>query len=213
MSVIQGGISPANLLEIDAFNNAKIRGACPPHFPNSVGGGFSVAGSASAVVAAALAANTMLMSMRFNPASSRNAYITRARICITPATLGAAAGVAGTLGLQKFSAQTPTGGTARTPLRKMPNIGSATDMTDVRDSNAALTGSAPTFSEYAAMTLVPLFVASAGGFEWIIDMDDLGGIPIRLTAGDGLALRTVVAMAATQTWLYSYTFHWYEQAA
>lgn len=212
MAVIEGG-SSAQLLEVDNNKNAYIRGANPPHFPNSVGGGFSVAGYSTAVVAAGLAANTMLMSMRFNPASSRNAYLTRARISITPATLGAAAGVAGQLVLQRFTAQTPTGGAARTPARKLPNVGSATDMTDIRDSNAALTGTAPTFGDVIAASVLPLFVASAGGFGWIVDMDDLGGVPVRLTAGDGIALRTgSIALAATQTWMYAYTFHWYESA-
>jgi hypothetical protein len=212
MAVIEGG-STAQLLEVDANKNAYVRGANPPDFPSSVGGGFSVAGYSVAVVAAALAANTMLASMRFALASSRAAYITNLLLTITPATLGAAAGVAGQLVLQRFTAQTPTGGTARTPARKLADTGGGTDMFDVRDSNAALTGTAPTFGDVIAATNVPLFVANAGGFVWDLDLAALGGVPIRLAAGDGLALRTgSINQAATQTWMYAYTYQYYETA-
>lgn len=180
-------------------------GALPAH--PAAGGFYTVTGGAAAIVAAALAANTMLMSARFSAGSTRNAYVTNFLLTLTPATLGASAGVAGTLGLQRFTAQTPTGGTARTPNEQNESLTTATDMTDVRDSNAALTGSAPTFGNYVGSTLVPLFVASAGGFTWNYEPR----FPVKLAAGDGLALRTIVAMAATQTWLYNYTMEWYEK--
>jgi len=71
-------------------------------------------------------------------------------------------------------------------------------MTDIRDSNAALTGTAP------------LFVASGALWsEWIYDP----AYPLILEAGDGLALRTQVVMPATQTWSYSYTASWNEGPA
>jgi hypothetical protein len=150
----------------------------------------------------------MLMSARFNPSSTRKAYVSRYRLIVAASTLGAAAGVPGTIGLQRFTAQTPTGGTARTVNRQYEALGSATDMTDVRDSNAALTGTAPTFGTVIGTTVIPLFISSgAMWFEWIFEPST----PIVLNAGDGIALRTIVAMAATQTWLYSYTMHWCER--
>jgi len=210
MAVLESPSVAGQYAEVDAKNNLFVRAGGVRDFA-AVGGGFSVAGSVSAVIAAALAANTMLASLRFNPASSRAAYITRIRVLIAPATFGAAGGVAGTLGWQLFTAQTPTGGTARTPTRKNSTTGSGTDMFDVRDSNAALTGTAPTFGTIVAVSLVPVSVASASPIEWIVDMDDFNGEPLRLGPGDGLALRTQVAMAATQTWLYSYTAHYFEK--
>lgn len=206
---IIGTSGSGNLADVDSNGNLSTRGAKPPLFGAS-GGGYHVAGSTSAVVAAALAANTMLMSFRLSPSSTLNAYITRMRVVFVPATLGASGGVAGTLGVQRFTAQTPTGGTARTVARKNLADGSASQVTDIRDSNAALTGTAPTFGDVFSQCLVPLFVGSGGAFEWIIDMDDLAGLPLCLTAGNGIALRTQVAMAATQTWMYSYGIHWYE---
>lgn len=187
------------------FTTTPQLGSLPAH--PSAGGYYTVTGGTSAVVAAALAANTMLMSMRFSAGSTRNAYVTKCLLTLTPATLGASAGVAGTLGLIRFTAQTPTGGTARTPNEQNEPLTTATDMTDVRDSNAALTGTAPTFGNVVASTLVPLFVASAGSHIWLYEPV----YPVRLQAGDGLALRTIVAMAATQTWLYNYTIEWFEK--
>lgn len=190
---------------IDTNGVLSVYDRLPAH--PAAGGWYTVAGQTSAVVAAALAASTMLMSARLATGSARKAYITKYRLVITPATLGAAAGVAGTIGLIRFTAQTPTGGTARTPNEMNEVLATATDITDIRDSNAALTGTAPTFGTVVGVSLVPLFVASAGGFEWIFEPQ----YPLVLAAGDGLALRTIVAMAATQTWMYSYTMHWYEQ--
>jgi hypothetical protein len=178
---------------------------------DTAGGAFSVAGQTSSVVAASLGANVTLMAARFALASTRKAYITRLRLLFTPATLGTSALVAGTLGLQKFTTATPTGGTARTSARKNANTGSATDMTDIRDSNAALTVTSVVFSDIISSSLIPLFVASGGAVEWIVDMDDIYSEPFQLNAGDGVCLRTQVACPATQTWMYSYTIHWFEK--
>lgn len=192
--------------EVDTNRNLLIAPGLPAH--PAAGGFYSVSGSTSAVVAAALGQDTMLMSMRLAAVSTRKAYIYRARIHIAAATLGASAGVAGTLGLRRFTAQTPTGGTARTVNEMNEPLTGATDVTDVRDSNAALTGTAPTWGNVVSQSIVPLFI-SAGTMwmEWIVEPP----YPIVLTPGDGLAIRTIVAMAATQTWIYSYTFYWTEQ--
>lgn len=178
----------------------------------AAGGFYTVSGQQTAVVAAALAANTMLMSMRMQVSSGRAAYITRLRCCISIATQGVAGGIAGALGLQRFTAQTPTGGVARTPCRMDEAVGTISDITDIRDSNAALTGTGPTFGTIPAVTLVPLVIVLTSGmvqcgYEWIVEPPR----PIKLLAGDGLALRTQTAMPGTQTWVYSYTVHWYEK--
>lgn len=177
-----------------------------PAWP-AAGGYYTVAGQASAVVAASLAANTMLMSARFATGSTRKAYVTKFRVVVAAATLGATGGISGTIGIVRFTAQTPTGGTARTANRHGEALGTATDMTDIRDSNAALTGSAPTFGNVVASSLVPNTVVNNNPFEWIYEPN----VPDILAAGDGLALRTLVAMPATQTWVYSYTMHWLEK--
>lgn len=180
-------------------------GSLPAH--PTAGGFYTVTGGTSATVAVSLAANTMLMSARFATGSTRNAYVTNFILTITPTTLGTSALVAGTLGLIRFTAQTPTGGTARTPNEQNESLTTATDMTDVRDSNAALTGTAPTFGNVIGSTLVPLFVASGGSHIWQLRPE----YPFKLTAGDGVALRTIVAMPATQTWMFNYTMEWFEK--
>ncbi len=207
MSVkIIDSVGGVNEVKVDANKNLAVAEGLPEI--GAAGGFYTVAGQTVAVVAAALAANTMLMSMRFNPASARKAFVTKLRLLVGVATVGASAGIAGTLGLQRFIAQTPTGGAARTPNRLAETLGTTSDMFDIRDSNAALTGTAPTFGSIVAVTLIPLFITTgAMWMEWIFEPAH----PIILNPGDGLALRTQFAMAATQTWMYSYTFHWFEK--
>lgn len=193
-----------------------------PGYP-AAGGFYSVTGQAATTgtpatplaVAAALAADTMLMAARFSPSSTRKAYITKLRVALMPIAANAAAVVPGTLGFRRFTAQTPTGGNARTATRHGPTKGTATDMTDIRDSNAALTGSAPTWPAdgILASTLVPVLggAIAAGmyqsGWEWIAEFPN----PIELSAGDGVALRTLTTMPATCTWTYSYNLYWFER--
>ena len=174
----------------------------------TAGGEYVAAGFCTSIVAAALAANTSLMTMRFAVASSRKAYIKRIRISTSPATLGAAGGVAGVLGLQRFTTATPTGGTARTAAKKNSTHPSTSDMTDIRDSNAALTVTSVVFGDVVGTSIMPLAVANSIPFEWVWEPDDP---PLVLNAGDGIALRTQVAMAATQTWVYTWTCHWSEK--
>ena len=171
------------------------------------GGSYSVAGQTSAVVAAGLAANTTLMSMRLATTSLKKAYITRMRLAIAGSTFGASGGVPGILSLQRFTNATPTGGTARVLNSQIEGLNYGSDMTDIRDNNAALTVTSVNFGSVIASTVVPIFVAGAMWSEWVVEPF----VPIVLNSGDGLCLRTQTAMAATQTWVYSYTFHWYEK--
>jgi hypothetical protein len=174
----------------------------------TAGGEYSAAGFCTSIVAAALAANTSLVTMRFAVASSRKAYLRRFTVTTSPATLGAAGGVAGVLGLQRFTTATPTGGTARTAAKKNSTHPSTSDMTDIRDSNAALTVTSVVFGDLLATSIMPLAVANSVPhiFDYVPDNQ-----PIMLNAGDGLAMRTQVAMAATQTWVYAWTAQWYEK--
>ncbi len=199
-----------NIVNVDENNSLIISSSIPvwPPSGGTSGGFYTVAGQTSAVVAASLAANTTLMSMRLSTSSQRNAYITRLRVVIIPSTVGANATIPGTLGLIRFRRATPSGGTARTPNRMSSISGSTSDITDIRDSNAALTVTNVNFGTVVSNTIVPLFIG--GGpmwYEWIVEPI----APIILLPGDGLALRTIVACPATQTWNYSYTFNWYEK--
>lgn len=174
----------------------------------SVGGAFSVAGSTSAVVAASLAADSTLMSMRMSASSTRKAYVTAVRVQTSVSTSGASTLVPGVLGLQRFSAATPSTGTARTPNR-MSNIhGSGSDMTDVRDNNAALTVTSVSFGTLVSNACLPIVMSSGNTFfDWVYTP----AYPLVLNAGDGLAFKTQTVMPATQTWGFSYTIEWFEE--
>jgi hypothetical protein len=195
-----------NLLEADGNKNLFKRRGIVHH--GSGGGGFLITGGVSTVVAAALAANTMLQALRHGTSATSSIWITRLRVVFGVATVGASGGVPGLIGWQRFTAQTPTGGTARAAVRKDLATGGASQLLDARDSNAALTGTAPTFGDVVGTAMVPLFT-QGGAYEWVMDLDE--DEFIKLVAGDGLALRTQSAMAATQTWTYAYTIHYLEK--
>lgn len=184
-----------------------------PGYPTA-GGFYSVAGNTTAVVAAALAADVMLASARMSVSSTRKAYITRLRLHLWSVTGNAAAVDQGILGVRRFTAQTPTGGNARTVNRFSESKGTTSDVTDVRDSNAALTGTAPTFGNVITQVPIPVQTgAIAAGYtnvfapEYVFDFP----APVELAAGDGIALRTMKACPATCTWGYSYVIYWYER--
>lgn len=174
----------------------------------AAGGAFVVTGGPSAICAAALAANTMLMSFRHGTSATTDVWITRLRFSFNVATVGLTAGVPGQIAWQRFTAQTPTGGTARTPARKDLSTGSGTQVLDVRESNAALTGTAPTFGNLVVINPIPNFT-TGNSIEFVTDLDE--DEYVRLTAGDGICLRTQVAAPGTQTWTYTYTIHYLEK--
>jgi len=178
-----------------------------PQHP-AAGGYYSVAGGLTAVIAASLAANTTLMSMRFDPTSVRKAYIERARVLISIVTVGTSALVPGILGLQRFTTATPTLGTARTVNKMNEPLASASNVTDIRDNNAALTVTSVAFGSLVAESRVPIVISGATSYlEWIFEPP----YPVVLQPGDGLCLRTQSAMPATQTWLFDYNIYWNEK--
>lgn len=178
-----------------------------PAHPNA-GGYYSVSGGLTAVIAASLAANTTLMSMRLNPVSVRKAYIDKVRVVIAISTVGTSALVPGLLGLQRFTTATPTGGTARTPHEFNEPLATTSDITDVRDLNSALTVTSVVFGGLAAQTYVPIVISgSTSYFEWIFEPP----YPEVLQPGDGLCLRTQSVMPATQTWMFNYNAYWHEE--
>lgn len=178
-----------------------------PGYP-AAGGFYTVAGKSGTVaIAAALAIDTSLMSMRMAVGSARRAYITKFRVSMSTVTAGAAGGVPSVLGIQRFTNATPTGGTARTANRLGPTKGSATDVTDIRDNNAALTVTSVTFGDEVAWHQTPTNGAGVTLLEWAHEPV----APIELSAGDGLVLRTRQAGPATATWYFTYAVHWFER--
>ena len=193
-------------VEVDAKRNLAVRRGAADY--GATGGAFVVTGGPTAIVAAALAANTPLATLRHGAAAGTNIWITRLHLTICSATIGASAGVPGQIGWQRFTAATPSGGTARTPARKDLSTGSGTAVADVRDNNAALTVTSVVFGDLLVAECIPNFTVGASA-EFVTDLDEDEWI--RLTAGDGIALRTQVAGPATMTWTYTYAIHYLEK--
>jgi hypothetical protein len=192
--------------EVDEARNVQIFQTIPGY--PTLGGFYSVAGKSGAVaIAAALATDVSLMSARLSASSIRKAYLTRMRVLMNTPVIGASGGVPSVLGLQRFTAATPTGGTARTPDRVGPTKGSATDMTDVRDNNAALTVTSVVFGTEIAWSSTPTSGVTNAPIEWLMDFP----APVELSAGDGVVLRTRQVGPATATWFFSYTLYWFER--
>lgn len=191
-----------------------------PGYP-AAGGHYSSTGwsaaagtpATGAVCAAALATDVCLMTARFAAASTRKAYLTRLRVALFPVTANAAAVIPGILGLQRFATATPTGGNARVAARYGPTKGSASDMTDIRDLNAALTVTSVVFGDMICSSPVPVIggAIAAGtyqaGWEWVVEFTS----PVELSAGDGVTLRTRTAFPATCTWTFSWNMYWFER--
>lgn len=193
------------ILDVDEARNLQIFETIAGY--PAAGGFYSVTGHAVAVVAASLAADTSLATARFSASSTRKAYLTRAKFNAILATAGAAGGIASTMGLQRFTAATPTGGTARTPQRHGPSKGSASDMTDVRDNNSALSVTSVVFGDVIDSFLLPNGSTNVAPLCHIFEPRS----PVELTAGDGLAFRTRNAGPATATWVFQYTLEWFER--
>ena len=147
------------------------------------------------------------MSMRLVGTSTRRAYIYRMRVLMATLTAGVAGGVPSILGLQKFTTATPTGGTARTASRFGDTKGSATDVTDIRDNNAALTVTSVVFTDELAWSATPTNGVGVSIVDWVIEPL----APIELAAGQGLCLRTRQVGPATATWFFSYNVYWFER--
>lgn len=173
------------------------------------GGFYSVAGrTGTAAIAATLAADTNLAAMRFAAASSRTAYVHLLQIFISIITVGTSGLVPGTLGLQRFTAGNPSGGTARTPNEQDESGSDTSDMTVIQDLASALTMTSVVFGTEIAWVPVPIVITGAqSSFLWEIRPAQ----PIKLAPGDGLTMRTRIVMPGTQTWMFHWNAWWQER--
>lgn len=210
MIQIQGLGSNYYTAEIGSGDNFFVAYGVPaiPASGGTSGGFYSAAGFTSTPVAASLASGTTLMSFRMSTSSSRKAYINRIRINFGITNLVATPSVSGALAIQRFSGATPTGGTARTPNRMNAISGNTSDVTDIRDSDTALTTTSVAFGTIAGSSLVPQAIGTGNTqMDWIFEP----AVPLILNPGDGVCFRTQTAMPAVQTWAYSYSIYWFEE--
>jgi hypothetical protein len=210
MAVINDPNTATSIAKVDANGNQYTAGLPAGIEAHPAAGGFyTVAGGTTAIIAASLAANTTLMSARFSAASTRKAYVFKIRLNGVVYTAGAAGGIGTLLGVQRFTTATPTLGTARTPNEMNEPLTTATDMTDVRDLNSALTVTSVVFGNIVAAVQMPNSSTNVAPLEYVLEPY----YPIVLAAGDGLCLRTMNAGPLTATWGFSYTLYWTEKPA
>lgn len=177
------------------------------------GGQFVVAGFTTAAIAAALAAGSVLASLRLNPTSTRAAVINSIRMMILGVTVGTSGLVPGIMAWQKFNTATPTGGTARTPgtfaaANNAAGTQMTSDMFDIRDGAAALTTTGAVFADIYDPVPVPIMVSNGAlWMDWVLHPFH----PIILAPGEGICFRCQAVMPATQTWGFSYRVAWDEE--
>lgn len=165
---------------------------------------YVVCGATGAVCAAALAAGTTLIAMRNG--AGKSLYITKIKVRFTVGTVGVSAGVAGSVKWERFTTATPTGGTARTVAKKNATF-NASNVADVRDGNAALTVTSVVWTDVLDMSNVPLMITGVPSPEWVSEWEDS---PAVIAPSEGISLRVLTQLAATQTWQFSYSIEWFE---
>jgi len=209
MAVIESPTVASRFVEVDANGNLQVNAGLPAH---PTAGGFYIAtGGPAGIVAAGLANNVDLVAMRFAPGSVRKAYIDKFELIIAMATVGVSGGVGGILGLRRFTTATPSGGTARVAAEMNEPLTTATDMTSIQDLASALTVTSVVFPSTGEIAQFRQNVSTIGKESvYTFEPSSAGGYPLVLQPGDGLALSTRVALAATQTFVYSWRCIWRE---
>lgn len=201
MSIQILGVDGASVAKVDPNYNLAVSLANPP----SVLGSYRTAGGPAGVIAAGLAANTNLMHL-YN-AGTNLVRLRSFTLSFSAATLGAAAGVAGSIGLLRTSVAAMTGGTARTPVAA-DTTQAATAVT-VMDLASALTTTGVTIGGF--FWSVRQALAVVDGNQFVAKYQPFAPDIIRPT--QGIALATRVALAATETEVLEYQIEWDEVAA
>lgn len=189
--------------EVDSNTNVVVT----ENLPSILGGGFyTLSAAPAAIVAASLGANVTLAYINYQGRANKSMYINKIQVTVTVATVGASALVPGALSWQRFSylglypTAIPIPGQQNETSIKSPVLSQA--------SNAAITMTNASFGNYVTWTRVPVALDPIGtSFQWTFKPP----YPIVLNPYEGLALRTTVAMPATQTWVYSYTIDYEEK--
>lgn len=184
------------------------------------GVGFAISAT-TGTMAAALAANSSVFTMRLDPGTSKRAFIERIRLewttivaFTTPITagrrLGLFRGVGGTpVGGTQLSVPVNKHGTSDTSELSIANGG------DIRiATTAALTVSGITFEANAFRELSLTHVGAAGAYrEAIWEFNPPDTHPIQLDPGQVLAVRNIPAMDAAGTWQLMVAVDWNEAPA
>jgi hypothetical protein len=194
--------------EVDSDWRSRRVSIYPRHL-NS--GGIYTVRMTTGVLAAALAANAMVAGIREGAAPSRNIYIMRIQASFSWVIAATGSQQFGFY-LERFSAANPTGGSAYVPMR-LDTTYPATEAQDIRASlTAALSVSSLVFDGNAVPIMGWTSVAIGTG---VLDMpvlwDASEGGPIRLRAGEGIALRNLILWPAAGTGVLTMRWTWEER--
>lgn len=205
--IIEGGPS-GNDAEVDAYKAAQ-RVSIVPRAAS-----YAATGP-TGTIAAALAANSSVFTMRSDPAAgaSYKIYIARIRVefttivaFTTPIT------AARRLALFRGSGATPSGGTALTVVKKDTADG-ASKVIDARiATTGALTVTGVTFETAPIREMMLVHVGAAGAYTdrvWEFNSTDAGG-ELVLNQGELLAVRNPAAMDAAGTFQLEVLVDWFE---
>lgn len=213
MAVIQGG-STQVVAEVDPYSKA-LR-VCPvPRAPGHILSGVT------GIMAAALAANSMIFYMRHDPSSPLKVHVDTIRLHWTTITAFTAAVAAGRrLGLYRATGIPTPGanGVQVNPVMKS-TVDPPSEVHTVNggDCRIATTGAIPTTGltfENDPLALMSLTHVGAAGawYERVYELGQSEAAPIILQPGQVLAIRNPVVMDAGGTWQLLVEIEWNEPA-
>lgn len=214
--MIQEGITTGNKGEVTSKKSQLVS-------LQQRGNAFSVS-NVTGTIAAALAANSSIFSMRLDPSAGNiKAYIERVRItftCLVAYTVPLTAGRRLALYRGSNPGVTMSGGTPIATVAKKHSVSVDSEFETAQGGliNIATTGALTVggaifeANEFATMSFV--HVGNAGNFlESIFEFNVSESAPIVLEPGQILAIRNPVAMDAAGTWQVSVRVDWYEESS
>lgn len=157
------------------------------------------------ILGAALAAGATVFAMR-NITGTKKVYITRVVVGFHATVAFTAAAQQLFVG-ERFSAATPTGGTAYTPAKRATTM--ATSM--VTDARASTTAALTTTSVVFEGAQIPLLSCASPAVSTDRSLIHVFDQPIVLASGEGWAIRNVVVWPAAGTGILHGSVEWYER--
>ena len=202
-SIVKGAAS-GNFCEVDGGVLAQRVSKYPKHTSAGVGISYSVRGT-TGILAAALAAGAALFGIRQASSPTKSIYITQIRAtfaCVVAFTTGSQVGFV----LERFSVANLAGGTAFTPLRHDTSQG-ASEAQDIRAATiAALTVTGVTFQGFQT-PIIDLSSPTLAAVVPPVELDYRDN-PIRLQAGEGLAVRNLLVWPVAGAGVLGLSIKW-----
>lgn len=168
---------------------------------------FYTVDASTGILAAALAADTTLFSMRQAAAPTKTIYITGIRVSFA-CTVAFTAGSQIKFVYERFSTATPSGGTARTPIRHL-NTDPASEAADIR---AATTGALTVTSVVFEGRQVPILGLASPLVSTVqFQPAPLPLNPIKLAANEGFCIKNALVWPVAGTGVLTCSVEWEER--